>query len=1768
MKSWFLPLGAGADRALPGLLSAFGCGAARQAPSVSMLRIPASRPEELADRLLADLNFCHRLLAPREEFAFFRTEWTADLWLPRLPDRDQLVENQQSRLLLQALRGEGVPFSFRTDREAAEWSLSALLQPLLSPETVSQEVPEKTAAPEASGADAESLAPFRAFLSQVRAALDAGEEVRILLMCDLCEGYAAGLALGLMRFLRAYFRQDSLFLGLVGQVRAFGASALEDLAAARETLAVLSDRNLVRASEERDTLGADACWLLGLPSALMTGEESCLLLDWAAARVLGEVWTASDRPSPGLHTRELPGTLTLKALDQEAKPAAAFLRGSFWCLSDLFPALRSWMEHPALLRGLAPATRGGLFRRLFRDQDLEKSGQDLSSLERTFRALTLQFLSLLQSVPSLLREEAPVSALWQEAVQACGRTVTLASEYDVRRQEAEESGVDQVMPVHRVSLSDTEEEQLLHQLDRMAEELSGLRSERSGIFHRAGGYLSRLSLEDCLAKCRVARVSAAEKLSLLPSDTPEERFELARQARRVRLLEAAILRCQQDLKESQNFETLRFPGTLRPSALFAGEILSPEAAAQALTLLSSEGEAAEAAAKALRESLESLLVGQTLNDGKTLLKNLIATCRQPEPESPLRGLMAGIFSVCGVEVSGLRFHSAGQLPAVPLLPDLTEPGRFFSLASAPGRMLASVPEENLYRKRGLLALMLLRQYRRRNLGEAALEILPLREEDSVLTRVWLSSRGISQAFLCTLRSGEGEEARNLPLALLLPEVGLEPARPQPSRMDLVPSFCFWADRDTGLFRDPCAYFSEADRRILTEQLTRLRACLKSPRSRVFVDFLSDWHQDIMRSPRQGEDPEALKKRLRVACGLTSLPSWQKELQRVSAFYEGTLTDDPLCAALCGQESFEPASCEIREDILYAFRGTPLAREHARLLLEGTHAPEEDLCLASLDTECGILLHSSDDYHEALAASLRALMDRYPQADPDARETAESLLQEALAPISDQVTDLTWPWDTYSASVLTILTECLGPELAASALHAFSDKLALFPARGGEILGDVLLSGLCVLGNEPEPSSGEEASSAPAEASPAPETGAEPPQEASVRTDAVLPPLSRDFAAALCRLPRGQSLLTPGFLAFDREGGGVRVTLTLEGAFTLRLIRRYAPEEVLSFYAHDLPTLALWPSLPFPSGAWQAYHSYAHGPEDFRFTALSREEEIPLTGSAPRYAACQREYPLCYLISWQGEDIGAVPNLLPAPEIPEGGDQIACLDFGAAATSVIFSDGRTRWPMQGPVTVRTLLRSPAVTEELLWREFLPAVPVSALLPGALRIFRNDLTGDDLPLRDGAIFMSSSLRDVLEVSSEALYTDLKWNGEKGRAARLYLHQVMLMAALQARCTGAATLRWRTTLPEEMPPEGRQRLADLFRSLAGTVAEESGIPLPAKEPPAAFSSESGALGAYFRFCSPDQTRGGFMALDLGADTADLSLYLRGREEAVRSLQLPLGLHNMLLPALLSRPGILEEDFGYLQDPLFRRDLSDLQALLERARRDPAALRQARYALDALVADHMPLLLSALAERRAAGQPGRTGALILLHFSFLMMSAGLLLLQIAGDSLQNDGLPETMTLFLAGRGSQLMEALSPQTRASLWKLLTMFRNPRVSSMNLLFSAEKKLEIPVGLSVLDRLTAVPPRPVTVPAAIAVRPEELMPEFLLRFRREFPEEAQLLFPGLYANDYYSPFTPYGQQLLMQALQAAFGGREAGRPFDGLSAFLSHLMEMIQEVRPA
>jgi len=1721
LKSFLLPVGRCAGTSLPTLLSALSCGASVPVAGLDILHITDRQPDPILVPMIRDLNQAHNLFSRADNRSFFPSSFSYASYQPELPSITALSSDPASASLLAALRGKGVPLSYKTDREAVEWAFSAFLSAF-------DENREKDA--------------FRLFLDKISLSQSAGEKCRVAVLCDLNDPFSSGVAFALLRFLHEKTGIDSSVLSLF----CLSVSSSSDESQAKEILSsslhALAGQNLVGKPDRSVPACADAVWLLALPSSMVRSDDSLRIVYAVLAVHLARFFSAADAPAPGLHTVTIPGVLTFQSLGAQAGSFAAFLHAGTWLLADLIPAFIAWCDHHGSLRSLAPNSRSGLFRRLMQGETVSPQQREVVEvIQRAFSAVLAEVVALIRYLPDQLRLAEVSDPLWRKAVEACGKTVTVASEYDVSKQEAEESGIMDVMPVHRVSMADTEEEKARKRLEDIAQQLKSETEARDQVFSSVGGCWALPALLDCRRRCQEALERASAQLENVTAD--QDHLAVASLSRRVRLLQAAVSRCDEDLS-SVSFTGSGTSAGLEGLTPFSSQLLNAPAAEKLSALLNAAGNSADAIRKDLLAQMPSLLFGCSLSDVKTLFRQLLSCCKQESGIDPFAALCLYTLDVSVRELSALRFLSAGDVPSIPLLPDLYPSAPLLKVSSLLPLLEDSKESspDALSARRGLLAMLLLRQYRRRVSDEASLESDLYGINDSPVLKAWLSARSSDAVRIFSL---EKDDIR-LPFALVLPGRDFMPARLSALHAPFVPSFAApWFDEETLTFKDPSALLSEGDRAILIEQLTAMTDPRPDHLSGSLYSFLTDFRQELLRHQEPAGLPDRLTLRLKAAFGLRPLPAFSDTLVRTTCFYERFLTDDPLSASLVGRASFKPSACSVPDDIIYLYRDVPFARENSRTLLDAIPLPAENWILNLLDQECRTLSRASDDYHDNLVRELSLLLERYPDAHSEARQVAFDLLDKAGMPVTDTDTELVWPWDTASPSVNTILTESLGQALAAAALKPFSDLLTLFPARGSGVIGDSLMAAMCVL---------------PPAVVPDPEDE----NAVSVSPDAVLPPLSPDFCTALCRLPEGKTLFRPGLLELERaENNAVRVALTLEGSFTVRLIRTYAEEEILNLYAHDIPTLAVWPNLPFAPEDWHAYFTYASLPEGFSVTVCAADGSSVSPESSSRVVCRTSSFPLSFSLHRDGHSAGSVPNLLPQPDIVKQDVVTACVDFGSVGTSVIFSSGRHRRPLQGPTLVRTLINNPSSSRDLLRREFLPAVPVSALLPTASRIFRNVPGEAPVPFEDGIVLMSADLQDVLSIPSDALYTCLKWEEEKGRSVSLCLHQIMLMAALQARSDGAHTLLWRFSVPDEMAKTGRENLTALFASLAEQVCREAGFPTPDKVPPVTFAAESSALGAYFRFCASEDTRGGFMVMDIGACTADISLFLRGREQAVRTCQIPLGVHYMLLPALLRNPSLLRQELSFIQDPSIQQDLLMLEQTIRNAQADPSALRHSRLALDNFIADHFAYVLPGLLQNPASGMPTRLGSVLLLHFSFLMMLSGLVLLQIAADPGKNDFLPEQMTLCLSGRGSLLPELLPDPYKTALWHFLTMFRNRRVASLSFLFSSEKKMEIPVGLSMLEDVSPGIPAASTVPAAISVRPEELLPQFILRFAKEFPASAQVLFNGFFTNDFYHPFSPWGESVITEAISQCFTPQTEHRPYDALSAWISTLLELIQ-----
>ena len=1716
LKGYLIVVGNASAEALPTIFSSFAGGIVPPVSHMDVFHLAWKDSDPALAEMAALYNRLSDAVSPgADSFPLFRQSFAFEACRVDLPSFTVSDSPDSSDAqLLSALRGAGQPISFQTDPDAVEWAFRTWLE------------------------TRDSDCPLFRFLSRMDAdEAEASASARMIILFDPVDSFSAGVSRALVSFLRQRDQVHSAHsVALLALLRSISPLPDSFYPTLRTSLKSLFDS--VMAPE-------DALTMLSIPPSFLASEQNDAfpLASCFTAVAISHLWTAPEFPS-GIHTMETDDISSLRALGGNAHEAASAILMTCWMLCDILPALHALSGRTQHHLSIPSASRSSFFRRFFPQGQI--SDGDRSLLDRIESALFLllrELARVLNAFPPSMLPSDEMAQRFQRASDACGRFITVFSEYEVSRAEAHESGLDQIQPVHRDSLADTEEERLLHRLDQMQAQMLSELKLRDEALSDAGSLRARQALLLCFSRCNQALAAAESRLSGMSAQ--DEPLAFSRMKRRIRLLTAAANRCHEDLKTSADrFFSKSKPASTKGSA--ENGILSVpvfDAICRFLkehpdNMLLSE---TASSTRLLRDALPSLLQGVQLPDAKALRKKLLRDfSSSSSSDTPLLALLSSVALVCREEAERLTFSTEDRLPPIPLLPDLLPE----STVSTPEELLMLLPdgngdhEEDTDDLRGLLAMLVLSQYRRLTSDEPRLRSFSVTPAHP-FSRAFLSTVHASFCTVFSLSNANGTVYA--PFAVLIPDRPPVPARRLRSHASLIPSFVTWWEADRLRFMDPIPFLSESDRTLLLSALSAVAATLA--RNSALSAFLDSFLTDLNREEPAGEPDASFSVRLQAVCGLMDLPAYRGLIERIPCIYEPSLARDSVASALTGRDDFPAVSCTaLPQHAIYTFRSIPFAREHSGRMLESSHDDGESVAISLLKSDSDFLFATSDQFRDALVRNLSGFSASFPSAFQSRLDALNRLLSDSRAPLSDRIPELTWPWDSASPSVRSLLEECLGPVLCDGALSPFSDCITVFPARSGEVLGDSLLSSLCTVD--------------PVGAVRAPDESA----ASRVNSDAVLPPLSPAFADCLVSLPEGRILLSDDFLSFSRaDEASLQVALTLHGTFTLRLIRTYSAAETVSLYSRDIPTLALWPSVPFPEDQWHAYFIYAHLPDSF---SLSLPDETRFSKVSCRHTARLSSFPLRITLVRENASMGTLLNILPAPDITPSGPFCACIDFGSVATSVILSSGTSRSPMHGPVMIRTLLNNPAASRDLLRQEFLPAVPVSALLPTVSRLFRNVPGSDPEPFQDGIVLMAENLQDMLSIPSSSVYTCLKWEDIKGRSPFICLHQVMLISALQARWSGASTLSFRFAIPDEMAPEGRESLLMLFRSLTDRVLSDSGFPIDPSGLPVSFASESTAIGAYFRFVAPEDTRGGFMVLDIGACSADLSLFLRGRDAAVRTCQLPLGIHYMLLPTLLRHPDLFSE---FRDDSLpadFLRSLTDLSEAFSSARMDPSALRTARIALDLFLADHMPLLITLTLRLHEAGYASRACAILLLHLAYLMMLSGLSLLQIAADPKRNDFLPQQMSLCLAGRGSVLMESLPAPVQSSLWRFLTMFRNRRVASISLLFSSEKKMEIPVGLSVLSSLSSDLPSASSPPASLAVRPEELLPEFLLLFRREFPASAALLFPGFFTDDYYHPFTASGESALSATISMSFPPQETPRPFSCLAAWIGNLLEYL------
>lgn len=926
----------------------------------------------------------------------------------------------------------------------------------------------------------------------------------------------------------------------------------------------------------------------------------------------------------------------------------------------------------------------------------------------------------------------------------------------------------------------------------------------------------------------------------------------------------------------------------------------------------------------------------------------------------------------------------------------------------------------------------------------------------------------------------------------------------------LPGCIAWYD---GAFGDPVDKLNEHERHVLLRRLSALRQ--GDAMVHRLMGALNQAGMKTAQAIAHGDAValHALTVRLKATQGGLPGVTEQRTLYQAEA--------NPLLAALGLEERLDTGVCPMTA---WQYQGVTFARTSSAIGLEGGCDPREGEALAAMEQEIILLEKYSPAWRKQLCQQLmrfemqqndnRALL-------PVVRQLVADLQREATVPVPKETLRLTWPWTADGVQKL-LWQEALGDSLDAGLAAPFADQLCLMPGGAWNVLGDTVLSRLCVL----------------------PGDGMEP-------ASAVIPPVSMALAACA-----GQQLVLESFHFQRTETGEIRASFALRGQDTVVLERIYQPEEIRRLSMEESPTVAVWPSIPLPAESWKAYYVYIHG-GTVRASALQKGAWLPTEDRL--FSILKTEvFPEMIALHEGKACLGVLPNTLPPCRPARTVQALAVLDIGASGVAMALKQGGDTELVRVPGLVRTLLRGAKAAP--LSEEFLPAAPLGPILPSAAELF-NDAP-EPRPLVDGHILMPEDCSVLAKRNDADLHCAWKWSADASarRARRLMVHQAMLTASLAAVLKGAPAIAWRMTLPENMAASGRKELWQDVTELAPVMAAECGLPLA--DPQVAHADESMAMGAYLR--GEGGIRGGFMVLDVGSCDVSLALWLRGMNRPAVRCSLPLGVQSMLLDGLMQAPSALEEDFADMADENARQAVMHLAAQLRKAS-SRKGMEKCRFLMDQCLTEHGAALTAHMTLRFNQGRTTLMQSLIFQAFAAMLALSGLVQEQVRRDPLLNDYLPAEMTYVLSGRGSQLMNAMPENLKSALAQFvrLEMSGDHPVRSLRFMPSASPKCEAVLGLARMTEMRTDAPaaaQSLRPSGQMHMPPDLLIMRFLSAFRSVFPQATQRIYGSVF--DRTGLITGEAEGAIRAAVARHFAA--ASEPEAALAACLAELRDIPSE----
>ena len=372
----------------------------------------------------------------------------------------------------------------------------------------------------------------------------------------------------------------------------------------------------------------------------------------------------------------------------------------------------------------------------------------------------------------------------------------------------------------------------------------------------------------------------------------------------------------------------------------------------------------------------------------------------------------------------------------------------------------------------------------------------------------------------------------------------------------------------------------------------------------------------------------------------------------------------------------------------------------------------------------------------------------------------------------------------------------------------------------------------------------------------------------------------------------------------------------------------------------------------------------------------------------------------------------------------------------------------------------------------------------------------------------------------------------------------------------------------MPGALPPYRQEAYLEMVRGLAREVAKETGMPLSARFPAVLYALENQADGWYFLSRSEVDARGGYLNLDIGGSTADLSLWLGGKNHAAAESSLLLGCRQMLYASFARGHGA-EFAADFAQTP---GSMAEAVAIIADRLDHPGSLgREAQKTMllmDDFFAAYAPEIRQAMEEARAGGRVSYTECLLLFQFGFLFYLAGLMMERAWQEPELRPLMPVKLVVCIAGNGGQLMKTLSREQADGLCRMAleALSREHPTEALMPVQSDAPKREAALGLLYEDgdfQSTLQSRERWNGTFTASGQPEEnRLTAYLLRFAKAFPQAANRLFGSVCSEDPARGGVRLAPSARME-LETIWANERAKHPEDDFAAWVGSLTALKQ-----